>query len=167
MATVVPTKYICEYTKGLNIPHHLVDGNDVSAVYAATKEAVEAARAGSGPSVIEGITYRWYDHSGFAGARTGTEGASGLPYRSDEEVRQWMSRDPIARFKTWLLAKKVATEAELAKIEAEAQAAVDASVRFARESEDPDPEAGVRNTYAQAAVPATQFFNRSGLKSFS
>ncbi|MBI3695863.1 MAG: thiamine pyrophosphate-dependent dehydrogenase E1 component subunit alpha [Acidobacteria bacterium] len=167
MATVVPTKYICEYTKGLDIPHYLVDGNDVTAVYAATKEAVDRARAGNGPSVIEGITYRWYDHSGFAGARAGVHGASGLPYRSDEEVRQWMSRDPIARFKAWMLAKKLATEGELAKIEADAQRAVDVSIAFARESKDPDPRAGVLNTYAAGAVPATQFFNRSEPASLS
>jgi len=162
MATVVPTKYACEYTKGLGIPHYLVDGNDVTAVYAATKEAVDWARAGNGPSVIEGITYRWYDHAGFPGARVGVDGASGLPYRSDEEVRQWMSRDPVTRFKAWLLAKKLATQSELAKIEVDAQAAVDASVAFARGSKDPDPRAGLLNTYAQGAVPATQFFNRSG-----
>ncbi|HYM09081.1 MAG TPA: thiamine pyrophosphate-dependent dehydrogenase E1 component subunit alpha [Bryobacterales bacterium] len=163
MATTTPTKYISDYTKGLGIPHHVVDGNDVTAVYAATKEAVDWARAGKGPSMIEGITYRWYDHSGFAGARVGRDGAMGLPYRSDEEVRQWISRDPIARFRKWLLDKEVAKASELAKIEADAQAAVEAAIVFARQSKDPDPQAGVLNTLASGAVPATQFFNRSGL----
>jgi TPP-dependent pyruvate/acetoin dehydrogenase alpha subunit len=87
----------------------------------------------------------------------------GLPYRSDEEVRQWISRDPIARFKKWLLDKELAKTSELAKIEADAQAAVDASIAFARQSKDPDPQAGVLNILASGAVPATQFFNRSGL----
>ena len=87
MANTVPTKYVSELTKGLGIPHHLVDGNDISAVYAATKEAVDHARAGNGPSVIEGMTYRWYDHSGFAGGRVAEDGAMGLPYRTDDEVR--------------------------------------------------------------------------------
>ena len=87
MALTAPTKYISEYTKGLDIPHHVVDGNDVSAVFAATQEAVEWARAGKGPSMIEGITYRWYDHSGFAGGRVGQDGAKGLPYRTDDEVQ--------------------------------------------------------------------------------
>jgi TPP-dependent pyruvate/acetoin dehydrogenase alpha subunit len=63
MALTVPTKYISEYTKGLDIPHFLVDGNDVTAVYAAAKEAVDWARAGKGPIMIEAITYRWYDHA--------------------------------------------------------------------------------------------------------
>jgi TPP-dependent pyruvate/acetoin dehydrogenase alpha subunit len=163
MAITVPTKYITEYTKGLDIPHHLVDGNDVTAMYAATKEAVDWARAGKGPTVIEGMTYRWYDHAGFAGGRVGQDAAMGLPYRSDEEVKQWMSRDPNVRFKTWLIAKGLASEAELAGLESKAQAAVDASIEFARKSADPNPEDGVLNTYANSAAEATQFFNRRGV----
>jgi TPP-dependent pyruvate/acetoin dehydrogenase alpha subunit len=163
MADTVPTKYVAELTKGLDIPHFIVDGNDISAVYAATKEAVDSARAGHGPSVIEGVTYRWYDHAGFAGAKAGEDGAMSLPYRSDEEVRLWISRDPIKRYKTWLLVKRLATESELAQVEAETQAAVEASVVFARQSKDPDPEAGILNTHAEGAVVATQFYNRKGL----
>lgn len=165
MATFVPTKYISEYTKGLGIPHHLVDGNDVTAVYAAAKEAVEWARAGNGPSMIEAMTYRWYDHAGFAGARVGQDGAMGLPYRSDEEVRGWISRDPIIRYKAWLLDKGVASSDELATLEADAAKAVDASIAFARQSKDPDPAAGILNTYAEGPAAATQFYNRSGIAS--
>jgi TPP-dependent pyruvate/acetoin dehydrogenase alpha subunit len=163
MAITVPTKYITEYTKGLDIPHHLVDGNDVTAVYAATQEAVEWARAGKGPTVIEGMTYRWYDHAGFAGGRVGQDAAMGLPYRSDEEVKQWMSRDPNVRFKNWIVAKGLASEAELSTLESKAQAAVEASIEFARKSADPNPEDGVLNTYANSAAEATQFFNRRGI----
>jgi TPP-dependent pyruvate/acetoin dehydrogenase alpha subunit len=163
MALTVPTKYISEYTKGLDIPHHLVDGNDLTAMYAATKAAVDHARAGNGPSMIEAITYRWYDHSGFAGGKVGQDAAMGLPYRTDEEVRQWMSRDPLVRYKAWLLAKGLATEAELSAIEASTQKAVEASVEFARSSADPAPEAGVLNTYAAGPVEATQFYNRTGI----
>jgi len=165
MAFTVPTKYISEYTKGLDIPHFLVDGNDVTAVYAAAKEAVDWARAGKGPSMIEAITYRWYDHAGFAGGRVNQDAAMGLPYRTDEEVRGWMSRDPLPRFKKWILAKGIASEAELADIEKKNQAAVEASVEFARKSADPAPEAGVLNTYAKGAAVATQFYNRKGLAS--
>ncbi len=163
VANTVPTKYVSEYTKGLDIPHFLVDGNDLSAVYAATAEAVEHARAGNGPSMIEGITYRWYDHSGFAGSKVGQDGAFGIPYRTDDEVNAWISRDPITRYKRWLLAKDLATEAELAAIETETQAAIDASVEFARQGKVPDPEAGVLNTHAAGPVAATQFYNRRGI----
>ena len=160
VANTAPTKYISEYTKGLDIPHYTVDGNDIAAVYAATQEAVDTARAGKGPSVIEGLTYRWYDHSGFAGARLGQDGALGLPYRTDEEVRAWMTRDPLPRYKRWLLAQDLATEEELSQIESDAQAAVDASVEFARQGRDPNPEAGVMHTQAEGPVMATQFYNR-------
>jgi TPP-dependent pyruvate/acetoin dehydrogenase alpha subunit len=163
VANTVPTKYVSEYTKGLDIPHYTVDGNDISAVYAATQEAVDMARAGKGPAVIEGLTYRWYDHSGFAGARSGQHGAMGLPYRTDEEVRAWMTRDPIPRYKRWLLAQGLAAEEELSQIESAAQAAVDASVQFARQGGHPDPEAGVLNTQAEGAVIATQFYNRRNI----
>ena len=163
VASTVPTKYISEYTKGLDIPTFLVDGNDISAVYAAATEAIEWGRAGKGPSMIEAMTFRWYDHSGFAGSRIGQDGAFGISYRTDDEVRAWMSRDPIARYKRWLTAKDLATEAELAEVETNVQAAVDASIEFARQGPAPDPTAGVHHTHAQGPVAATQFFNRKGL----
>ena len=162
VADTVPTKYVSDFTKGLDLPHHLVDGNDIAAVYHATKQAVEWAHAGNGPSVIEALTYRWYDHSGFAGARVGQEGAVGLPYRTDDEVRGWMTRDPIPRYRRWLVGKGLAKEDELGRIEEEAQAAVDESVEFARNGADPDPAAGVLNTHADGAVLASQFYNRRG-----
>ena len=74
-----------------------------------------------------------------------------------------MTRDPILRFKAWLLEKELVKPSELAKIEADTQAAVESSIAFARQSKDPDPATGVLNTHAGGAVPATQFFNRSGL----
>ena len=165
MATVTPSKYVADYVKGLPIPAITIDGNDVAAVYATTKEAVDRARAGEGPSLIEGMTYRWTDHSGFAGAKVGVDGSLGLPYRSDDEVRQWMTRDPIKRMKVFLLDRKLATESELAKIDADTQKAVDDSITFARSSKDPDPTTTVKNVYAAGEVARTQFFNRQGLAS--
>jgi len=85
MPRVTAVKYQGDLAKGLNIPCATVDGNDIAAVYAVTKAAVERARAGDGPSSIEAMTYRWYDHSGFSGAKAGADGAFGLPYRSDDE----------------------------------------------------------------------------------
>src|SRR5204863_875543 len=106
-----------------------------------------------------------YDHAGFAGGKVGQDAAMGLPYRSDEEVRQWMTRDPLPRFKKWILAKGLASDAELADIDKKNQTAVEASIEFARNSADPAPEAGVLNTYAKGAAAATQFYNRKGLAS--
>jgi pyruvate dehydrogenase E1 component alpha subunit len=155
----VPGKQTSTYTKGLPIPSVTVDGNDVAEVFAATTEAVERARAGFGPSVIEAMTYRWYDHSGFAGAKEGADGAFGLPYRPDSEVQTWMARDPIPRYKQFLLERKLFTEPELKAIEDEAQTLVDASIEFARKSPLTKPEDGVLNVYAEGSVEPTQFLN--------
>jgi pyruvate dehydrogenase E1 component alpha subunit len=158
-----PLEHVSDNTKGLGIPVTVVDGNDVAAVYAAAKAAADRARAGEGPSVIEALTYRWYDHSGVAGAKVGVDGAFGLPYRPDAELREWMAKDPIVRFKTFLLNRQIATESELAKLDADIQKAVDDSVEFARNSADPDPKSGLANVYATGEVAATQFFNGSQL----
>ncbi|MDP6107391.1 MAG: hypothetical protein QGI33_03010, partial [Candidatus Brocadiia bacterium] len=65
--------------------------------------------------------------------------------------------------KRWLLEQGVATETELGEIDAATQAAVDASVEFARQGKVPDPESGVLNTHAAGAAAATQFYNRKGI----
>jgi pyruvate dehydrogenase E1 component alpha subunit len=161
-ALVSATRYQSDLTKGLDIPHYLVDGNDVAQVYDATKRAVEWARAGNGPSVIEAMTYRWYDHQGFAGAKAAVDGAFGLPYRSDDEMRQWMSRDPNVRYKAFLLDNKLATTEELAKVEADVKAAVDASWEFARQGPAVDARMGLSNVWVQGDVEATQWFDRNG-----
>lgn len=161
-STNVPGGQSSTYTKGLPIPSTTVDGNDVAAVFAAAKEAIDRARAGGGPSVIEAHTYRWYDHAGFAGAKVGVDGAFGLPYRSDAEVQSWMQRDPIARYKQWLLGAKLVTQDELDAIDGNVKKMVDASLEFARNAPPVKPEDGLLNVYAKGAVMPTQFLN--GLK---
>lgn len=159
MASNVPGGNASTYSKGLPIPSVTVDGNDLAEVFAAAKDAVDRARAGGGPSVIEAVTYRWYDHAGFAGAKAGVDGAFGLPYRSDAEVKKWMARDPIPLYRQFLLDRKLFTEEELAKIETDAQKAVDASIEFARTSPNVKPEDGLLNVFASGSVEPTQFLN--------
>jgi pyruvate dehydrogenase E1 component alpha subunit len=102
------------------IPHRRVDGNDVLAVHAATRAAVDAARAGEGPSVIEAVTYRMTDHN--------TADDASL-YRNDDEKAFWSSRDPIARFETWLHGEGLIDDAykaaQRASIEAKHRAAME------------------------------------------
>jgi len=160
--TNVPSGHASTYFKGLGITSVTIDGNDVAEVYANTAEAVEKARNGGGPTVIEAMTYRWYDHYGFAGAKVGVDGAFGLPYRPDSEVKWWMSNDPIPRFKAFLIERKLFTADELTKIETDAQAAVDASLDFARKSPAVKATDGLKNVFAgeiQNSVVPTQFFN--------
>jgi pyruvate dehydrogenase E1 component alpha subunit len=89
--------------KGLSygLPAVRVDGNDIFAMYTAIQEAVDRARAGAGPSFIEGLTYRLGAHS-----------SSDDPtrYRDEAEPEVWRKKDPLARYKTWLLASGVLTE---------------------------------------------------------
>ncbi|NLC03628.1 MAG: pyruvate dehydrogenase (acetyl-transferring) E1 component subunit alpha [Tissierellia bacterium] len=83
------------------IPGILVDGNDILAMYTVTKEAVERARRGEGPTLIEAYTYR-------LGAHTTSDDPT--KYREEAEVEKWRPKDPILRFKTYLMEKGVLTE---------------------------------------------------------
>ena len=139
--------------EGFGIRGHVVDGNDVLAVYEAAKQAVEEARAGDGPTVIECKTYRWYDHYGVSGAKIGVDGAFGLGYRSDAELRGWMAKDPIARFRELLVSEKVLTDQKADEIVAEVRQAVEHAASFADAQPVPKPEDGLLNVFAAGAVP--------------
>src|SRR5690606_17005157 len=133
---------------GLEIPYETVNGMDVMAVYTVAKRAVDRARNGGGPTLIETKTYRYYDHSGLAGAKPGVLGAFGLPYRSDAEVRAWIAEDPIPKFRRQLVANKVLTEEEADKIETDVKAMVAESIELARAAPKPNPEAGLEHVFA-------------------
>ena len=79
-----PSPNKAHYTTGLGIPTVVVDGNNITPVYAAGKEAVERARAGEGPTFIEALCQCWYDNSGWGGAKANVDGAFGTPYRTDD-----------------------------------------------------------------------------------
>lgn len=85
-----------------------VDGNDVLAMYVATKEAVDRARNGEGPTLIEAVTYRLGSH---------TTADDPTIYRSNEEVEEWKKKDPILRFEKYLIAKGLLTEEKIAEYE--------------------------------------------------
>jgi pyruvate dehydrogenase E1 component alpha subunit len=138
---------------GYGIEGRVVDGNDVLAVYDTAKYAVEKAREGGGPTVIECKTYRWYDHYGTSGAQIGADGAFGLGYRSDRELREWMAKDPIRRFEQFLLNEKVLTTEQANGIVEEVRRAVDDAAAFAEAQPVPKPEDGLLNVFAEGAVP--------------
>lgn len=160
---ISPVDNLADYVKGLPVPAVVVDGNDVAAVYSAAKDAVERARAGKGPTVIEAKTYRWYDHRNFAGAKVGVDGAFGLPYRSDDEVRAWIAKDPIKRLEKFLIEKNFATQADIDKINKDEQASIDSVIANAQKAPKPKPEMGLQNLWTEYTLPATQFFNGKGL----
>ncbi len=115
----------------------IVDGNDPDAVYEVAATAIERARTGGGPSLIEAKTYR---HGGHSRADPGQ-------YRPDEEVAAWLERDPVPTYRARLLADGL-DEAALTEIETQAQADVDAATDVARAAPPPDLQAAYTNLWA-------------------
>ncbi|MCX6030760.1 MAG: dehydrogenase E1 component subunit alpha/beta [Chloroflexi bacterium] len=121
------------------LPGVAVDGNDVWAVYRAAGEAVQRARAGNGPTLIECKTYRPRAHA---------EGMRDAGYRTQEEIAAWKERDPIKYFRAKVLGDGTATEAELEQIDAEIKALIAEAVIFAESSPLPDPATVADHVYA-------------------
>lgn len=134
---------VADKAKAYGMPGVIVDGNDVMAVKNAVEEAVQRARSGKGPTLVECKTYRWHGHY---------EGDV-YPYRSEEEIEHWKKRCPIANFRAMLIAEKVATAEELDAVEKEVDEAVKAAVKFAEESPTPDPSSVTDNVYSSDSVP--------------
>ena len=125
-----------------SMPGTSVDGNDFSAVAEAVDEAVARARSGQGPSLVENLTYRWRGHSRSDRNR----------YRSKEEIRNWMERDPIPRMSSMLVSHGIMTEGEVAEIANEASLKVKDAIAFAMASPDPRVEEAARHVYAEERV---------------
>jgi pyruvate dehydrogenase E1 component alpha subunit len=123
------------------IPGITIDGNDVIAVHECVLKAVDRARAGEGPTLVECLTYRWYGHN---------VGDPGVAYRSRDESEEWRSRCPIKRLRGLLLAKGCLSEEAAMAIESEVGQAVSAAVSFARESAYPDFSELERDVYVDA-----------------
>ncbi len=129
---------VADRAAAYGIPGKAVDGNDVLAVYEVAREAVARARREEGPTLIECKTYRQKGHSRFDPAT----------YRSEDEVKRWLEKDPIQRLKTRLLKDNVLTEQKAKEIEDEIAAEVGKAVEFAEESPYPDPEEALEDVYA-------------------
>jgi len=114
------------------VPGRIVDGMDALAVHAAAEDAVAAARAGDGPTLLECKTYRYVGHS-----RSDARG-----YRAREEEAEWKERDPIARLRAGL------ADVDAAAIEAAVEEEIEDAVEFARSSPEPDPEELLGDVYA-------------------
>jgi 2-oxoisovalerate dehydrogenase E1 component len=136
---------------GYGIPGVRIDGNDVLAVYEAVKTAVARARGGEGPTLIEAVTYRWGGHSMRAN----------LPdYRTKDEEREWMEKDPIARLHGEL-ERRGTSIMRLKELEESVEAELDRAVRFATESAEPTVEIMESSVYAPHA-PVTEPADRRG-----
>lgn len=122
------------YRRGesFGIPGFLVDGNDFQASFKISGEAVERARSGKGPTLLEFTTYRHLDH-------VGHEDGSAIGYRSQVEVDEWKARCPIRRLEKEVLAAKLCDKTWIAKMREEIQLDVENAFAFAKSSPYPEP----------------------------
>ncbi len=128
---------IAERASGYNMPGKTVDGNEFSDVAQAMHEAINRARAGEGPSLVENMTYRWRGHSKSDRNR----------YRTKEEISEWMSQDPIARFSLMLQEHRIITSEAVVEMEADVDREISEAIEFAKSSPDPKPEDLTRDVY--------------------
>lgn len=119
-----------------------VDGNDVEAVYTAARDAVQAARRGEGPTLLECVTYRWRGH--FEG--------DPQPYRTQEEVEDWKLKDPLKATELRLAELGLADADALERIRAEVTERVDRAVEFARAAPRVRPEDALTDVYSDMDV---------------
>ena len=115
-----------------------IDGNNLVEVFNAVSHFTGECRAGRGPVLIESLTYRWMGHSK----------SDAQVYRTKEEIKQWVERDPIERYKKILIDQKILTEKEDRDLEKEAISQIEEAAKFARESPFPEPSEVEDDVYA-------------------
>jgi pyruvate dehydrogenase E1 component alpha subunit len=118
------SKTLAQKAIAYGIPSIQVDGNDPLAVYIAAQEAVNRARSGDGPGMIECVTYRLSLH---------TTADDPSHYRTDEEVEEWEKRDPFIRFQKYLIDKGLLSEEDIDSLETEIKAEIQEAVDSAEE----------------------------------
>lgn len=129
---------IADRAVGYGIPGETVDGMDPLAVYEAASRAVEHARSGQGPVLINALTYRYFGHSKSDKQR----------YRTKQEVEAWKARDAIPAFANRLIAAGIISEAEAAALEAQAAKAVEDSIAWGDAGPEPSLEHLTDDVYA-------------------
>ncbi|HEX7252779.1 MAG TPA: thiamine pyrophosphate-dependent dehydrogenase E1 component subunit alpha [Thermoanaerobaculia bacterium] len=144
-------KCLADRAAGYGIPGESVDGNDVLAVYDATRRAVDRAREGAGPTLIESRTYRMKGHAEH----------DGQTYVPNEELAAWTRRDPIDRYVRQLTETAFASAEELAAIDREIAQKLEADLAEAEASPMPAPESALEGVYAEAGpVPESMMIRR-------
>jgi acetoin:2,6-dichlorophenolindophenol oxidoreductase subunit alpha len=140
VAAVMAVPNVADRAPGYAIPGWIVDGQDVVLVYERVRAAVERARRGEGPTLIEAKTYRYADHAVNLGP--------GFAIDRGEELAQWRQRDPIALFRARMIAAGIG-EPVINDIEAQERAAVADAIEFARASPFPEYEQAFDDTFGE------------------
>ena len=134
---------VADFGPTYSMPGVVVDGQDVFAVYEAASQAVERARSGQGPSLLECKTYRYEGHS---------LGDNPLNYRLKEEEERWRARDPLILFRNRVLEEGALQEAELDEIVRRVEQLIQDAVKYGDESPLPAPEEVYDNVYVDYPV---------------
>jgi pyruvate dehydrogenase E1 component alpha subunit len=127
-----------------NMPGITIDGNDVLAVYQTSGKAIEQARAGKGPTLVECKTYRWRGH--YEG-----DPNQGRRYRTTEEIQTWIKKCPIKRFEEKLIKEKVLNKNKTRHIREEIEKKIEEAVAFANQSPFPDPQDIFEDVYVSSS----------------
>ncbi|SHI38024.1 pyruvate dehydrogenase E1 component alpha subunit [Dethiosulfatibacter aminovorans DSM 17477] len=130
-------KDVSDRAVAYNMPGVTVDGNDVFAVHEAAEEAIKRARLGQGPTLIECKTYRHRGHF---------EGDPGA-YKPEEEVKEWMAKDPVPRFESFLIDNKILTKKELKELNEDLDKEMAAAIEFAENSDYASVESVVEDIF--------------------
>src|SRR5215207_11373300 len=146
-ATEVPFDYatrntdVAERARSYGIPGVTVDGNDVLAVTEAAAAAIERARTGGGPSLVEGKTYRTRPHA---------EGMRDGGYRTVEDIEAWKQRDPITLLEARLLDREIATQKQIDEVRQEIEEVVAEGLEFAKSSPYPEAYTAALHIYGKS-----------------
>lgn len=136
---MINIEHIAERGAAYGIPAEVIDGNDVLEVANTTEKAVERARNGEGPTLIEAKTYRWRGHSR----------SDARKYRSREEEKEWRkNRDPIKLYKEKLMNDDLITEEEYEELIIKVDMELEEAIDFAENSKEPDIESLTEDIYA-------------------
>ncbi len=134
---MIPVKNVAVRAAGYGIPGITIDGNNVLEVYETARMAIERARCGGGPFLIEAKTYRLKGH--FVGDPE--------LYRDKREVQEFWKKEPIGRYEAFLLKNGILTKEDIEEINERVDKMIEEAVRFARESPYPEPEDALRDLF--------------------
>lgn len=137
-----PQKELKTWGEGYEVPSYRVDGNDIEVVIEIMEEAVERARKGEGPTLIEFMTYRWQGH--FSG--------DPAAYRPEGELEEWMKKDPLKITKQQLVERHNIPESQFEEMYKEVDAIIEEAVQFAIDSPVPDISEATTHVYADMEV---------------
>jgi 2-oxoisovalerate dehydrogenase E1 component alpha subunit len=129
--------------KGYGFPGVVGDGNNILECYKLTKEAVDRARAGEGPTLIELRTYRYYSHTSDDDDRT---------YRPSAEVQEWKRKDPIPRFERYLKSVDVLDDSVIEEVRGATKVEVTEAAKTAEAADFPDPSTAAKNVFGDIEV---------------